>query len=151
MNDQIEIIKRTRTHLLELVRELNIEQLNKVPTGFNNNIIWNLGHLVAAQQGICYVRAGLKPRIDEDFINRYKKGSKPERFLDEQELKKIKELFFSSLDALKKDYENGLWPGYDSWTTSYGVELNSIEDAIQFLNFHEGLHSGYILALKRVI
>lgn len=151
MNDQIEIIKRTRTHLLELVKELNIEQLNKVPTGFNNNIIWNLGHLVAAQQGICYVRTGFQPRIDEGFIDRYKKGSRPEYFLDEEELKKIKELLFSSLDVLKQDYENGLWTGYSSWTTSYGVELNSIEDAIQFLNFHEGLHSGCILALKRVI
>jgi len=151
MNDQIETIKRTRTHLLELVKELNIEQLNKVPAGFNNNIIWNLGHLVAAQQGICYVRTGVKPHVAEDFIDRYKKGSKPERFLNEEELKKIKELFFSSLDILKQDYESGLWTGYDSWTTSYGVELNSIEDAIQFLNFHEGLHSGYILALKRVI
>jgi len=151
MNDQIEVIKRTRTHLLELVKELNIEQLNKVPAGFNNNIIWNLGHLVAAQQGICYVRTGVKPHVAEDFIDRYKKGSKPERFLNEEELKKIKELFFSSLDILKQDYESGLWTGYDSWTTSYGVELNSIEDAIQFLNFHEGLHSGYILALKRVI
>ena len=151
MNDQIETIKRTRTHLLELVKELNIEQLNKVPAGFNNNIIWNLGHLVAAQQGICYVRTGLKPHVAEDFIDRYKKGSKPERFLDEEELKQIKELSFLSLDALKQDYESGLWTSYDSWTTSYGVELNSIEDAIQFLNFHEGLHSGYILALKRVI
>lgn len=151
MNDQIEIIKKTRAYILDLVKELNIEQLNKIPAGFNNNIIWNLGHLVAAQQGVCYARAGLKPRIDEDFIDKYKKGSRPERLLDEEELKKIKELFFSSLDVLKQDYESGFWSGYASWTTSYGVELNSIEDAIQFLNFHEGLHLGYVMALKRVI
>jgi hypothetical protein len=151
MNDQIEIIKKTRAYILDLVKELDIEQLNKIPAGFNNNIIWNLGHLVAAQQGVCYVRAGLKPRVDEDFIDKYKKGSRPERLSDGEELKKIKELFFSSLDVLKHDYESGFWTGYNSWTTSYGVELNSIEDAIQFLNFHEGLHLGYVMALKRVI
>src|SRR5688572_15974369 len=102
MNDQIEIIKKTRDYILDLVKELNIEQLNKIPAGFNNNIIWNLGHLIAAQQGVCYVRAGLKPRVDEDFIDKYKKGSRPERFLDEEELKEIKEIFFSSLDVLKQ-------------------------------------------------
>jgi hypothetical protein len=149
MNDQIEIIKKTRAYILDSVKELTIDQLNKIPAGFNNNVIWNLGHLVAAQQGVCYLRAGLKPRIDEDFLDKYKKGSRPERFLDEEELKKIKGLFLSSLDELKQDYESGLWTGYNSWTTSYGVELNSIEDAIQFLNFHEGLHTGYIMALKR--
>lgn len=151
MNDQIEIIKNTRAYILELVRALSIEQLNKVPAGYNNNIIWNLGHLVAAQQGVCYARAGMKLRVDEDFFDTYKKGSKPETFLGEEEFNKIKGLFFSSLDVLKQDYDNGLWTSYTAWTTSYGVALNTIEDAIQFLNFHEGLHTGYIMALKRVV
>ncbi len=29
--------------------------------------------------------------------------------------------------------------------------LKSIEDAIQFNNFHEGIHLGYILALKKAL
>ena len=52
MNDQIETIRKTRSFLLDYIKELNIEQLNKIPAGFNNNIAWNLGHLVAAQQGV---------------------------------------------------------------------------------------------------
>ncbi len=151
MNDQIEIIKNTRAYILDLVKDLSIEQLNKIPPGFSNNIIWNLGHLVAAQQGICYVRTDLEPRVDEAFFNRYKNGSRPEAFLNDEDLREIKELLFSSLDVLKQDYTNGLWRNYTAWTTRYGIELKTIDDAIQFLNFHEGLHTGYILALKRVI
>src|SRR5688500_5324635 len=109
MNDQIEIIKKTRAYILDSVKELSIEQLNKIPAGFNNNIIWNLGHLVAAQQGVCYVRSDLKPRVSDEFFNKYKNGSKPEAFLNDKDLKEIKELLFSTLDVLRQDYENGLW------------------------------------------
>jgi hypothetical protein len=128
-----------------------MEQLNKIPGGFNNNIVWNLGHLVAAQQGVCYVRAGLNPRVEERFFDEFKNGSRPERTFGEEELTKIKELLFSSLDVLIQDYENGLWTSYSPWVTRYGVELKTIDDAINFLAFHEGLHLGYILSLKRVV
>jgi uncharacterized damage-inducible protein DinB len=50
---EIEIIKLPRQRILDEISHLSVEQLNKVPTGFNNNIIWNLGHMIAAQQGIC--------------------------------------------------------------------------------------------------
>jgi hypothetical protein len=53
MIHQIENIKTLRTTLLTLVENLTINQLNEVPEGFNNNIIWNLAHLTAAQQGVC--------------------------------------------------------------------------------------------------
>ncbi|MGB5463369.1 MAG: DinB family protein, partial [Aureibaculum sp.] len=29
--------------------------------------------------------------------------------------------------------------------------LNNIQDAIEFNNFHEGIHLGYILALKKLV
>ena len=151
MNDQIDIIRKSRAYLLEAIKELSIEQLNKIPAGFNNNIIWNLGHLVAAQQGICYVRTGLTPTVDEGVIDQYKKGTRPDKFLDEVEFEKIKDLLFSSLDAFKRDYKSKLWKEYSAWTTSYGVELNTIDDALQFVNFHEGLHAGGVLALKRCV
>jgi hypothetical protein len=151
MNDQIETIRKTRSFLLDYIKELNIGQLNKIPAGFNNNIAWNLGHMVAAQQGVCYLRAGLKTWVDEDFFNAYKPGSKPTEYINESQIEKIKELFFSSLDILKSDYAKGLLTNYPAWTTRYGVELNNIDEAIQFLNFHEGLHLGYIMALKRAI
>jgi hypothetical protein len=151
MNEKIGMIRKTRVFLLEGIKDLTNEQLNTVPPGFNNNIVWNLGHLVAAQQGICYSRAGLKTWVPEDFFNSYRPGSKPEGKVNEEEIKKIKELFFTSLDILEQDYEKGLWTSYPAWSTRYGIELNSIDKAIEFLHFHEGLHSGYIFTMKRIV
>lgn len=151
MTKAIEIIKLPRISLLKAVEELTIQQLNKIPEGFNNNIIWNLAHLVATQQNICYKRAGLDIVIDDKFFTPYLPGTKPERFIDAEEFEIIKGLFFSTLDQLEADLQNGKFDNYTSWTTRYGNSINSGEEAVAFLPFHEGIHTGYIWALKRVI
>ncbi|MCJ8211502.1 DinB family protein [Mucilaginibacter sp. RS28] len=151
MNKPIEIIRKTREHVLKLIEGLSIEELNKVPANFNNNIIWNMGHMVAAQQGVCYRRAGLELHITPEFFELYKPESKPERFITVQELEEIKTLFFSTIDFLEQDYQNGCFDSYVAWTTRYGVAIDGIDDAITFLPFHEGMHTGYIMALKRAI
>ncbi|MCW3116919.1 MAG: DinB family protein [Chitinophagaceae bacterium] len=137
--------------MLAGISDLSIDELNKIPTGFNNNIIWNLGHLVASQQGLCYLRAGIKPSADENFISAYRSGSKPEKFINNNELEIIKTLLLSTLDQFETDYRNNIFPNYNAWTTRYGVPLTTIDDALDFLPFHEGLHMGTIISLKRLV
>lgn len=137
--------------ILKAIEGLTIEELNKIPAGFNNNIIWNLGHMIAAQQGVCYKRAGVTAIIDDEFWNTFRPDSKPERFFDETDLAKIKDLFISTIDQLEIDLANNLFPNYGTWTTRYGAELTSIQEAVSFVPFHEGFHIGYITALKRAI
>lgn len=144
MTKTIETIKLTRTSLLEAVKDLSIEQLNKIPAGFNNNIIWNLAHLVAAQQNICYKRAGLDIVIDERFFTPFLPGTKPESFINAEDVEIIKGLFFSTLDKLEADLQSGKFANYTPWTTRYGNSINSGEEAVAFLPFHEGIHTGYI-------
>lgn len=151
MTKQIEIIRKTRSFLLENLKDVTTEQFNKIPEGFNNNIIWNLGHMIAAQQGICYIRAGLKPCVNEEFINAYKSGSKPDGAIDNPAIENIKTLLFTTLDQLESDYNNHLFDNYIAWTTRYNVEVANIDDAVNFLPFHDGLHSGGIGALKRLV
>ena len=151
MTKQIEIIRKTRTFLLKNLEDLTTEQYNKIPEGFNNNIVWNLGHMIAAQQGVCYIRAGLPPRVGQDIINSFKSSTKPERTYSGAEIENIKSLLFSTLDQLEEDYNNNAFGGYTAWSTRYGVELTSIDEALDFLPFHEGLHSGCITALNKLV
>lgn len=151
MNKAIDTIKKERLFLLKLIEGMRLEQLNEVPQGFNNNIIWNLAHLVASQQGVCYLRAGVKTWIDEAFYLRFKPDTKPAGFMDAHETEEIKALLLSSLDQFEADYNANLFSNYKAWTTRYGAELTNIDEAIQFLLYHEGLHTGYIMALKRLV
>ena len=150
MVKQLEVIRKTRVFLFEQVKDLSTEELNRIFPGFNNNIIWNLGHMIAAQQGICYKRSGLRTLITDDFWERYRTGSKPETPVTDDEIAQIKQLLFSTLDQFDVDYHNQIFSNYTAWVTRYGVELASLDDGLELLQYHEGLHSGMIMSLKRL-
>jgi hypothetical protein len=151
MDKAIETIRNPRKLLIKLIEGLSIEQLNEVPPGFNNNIIWNMGHIITAQQGVCYRRCGLDLKIDDDFFQRYKPDTKPEGFIDSIGVEKITTLLFTTLDELEVDYNAGIFTNYPTFITRYGIEINSIDSAISFLPFHEGLHIGCMVALKKLV
>lgn len=151
MDKKFEILRQTRTYLLGLVADLATGQLNEIPPGFNNNIIWNLAHLVAAQQGVCYVRNGLPVTIEEKLYEEYKPGTKPETSVTDAGVQEIKSLLLSTIDRLEKDYNGDRFRDFRPWTHRYGVAHNSMEDSLNLLLFHDGLHLGYIMALKRVL
>jgi hypothetical protein len=151
MRRSIDIIKQPRLNVLNEISHLSTEQLNKIPEGFNNNIAWNLAHMIAGQQGVCYKRSGLDTTVSEEFFHTYKPGTKPEKFIDAEEITFIKAQLFATLDQLEADLDKGIFIDYASVMTRYGIELSSIDDGIAFLPFHEGLHIGYIMSLRKVI
>ena len=151
MNKTIEIIKKQRIMLVKDVKTFSQAQLNTVPTGFNNNIIWNLGHMIASQQGLCYKRAGIDIVIDEALFNLYKGGTRPESPIDHAELDKMTDILVSTIDQLEADYNAGKFTSYTAFTTHAGIEISSIDDVLKFLAFHDGLHAGIIRAMEHVL
>jgi hypothetical protein len=148
---QIEIVRKTRSFLLEQLKNLDTEQLNRMFDGFNNNIIWNLGHMIAAQQGICYKRSGRPTVITGEFMEKFRTGSKPEGIVNDEEIEQIKRLLSTTLDTFETDYNNHIFDNYTTWTTRYAVELKNIDDAIEILPYHDGLHSGIVMAMNRLL
>jgi len=151
MTRQIEYIRKTREYIIEQVRDLSLEKLNKIPHGLNNNILCNLGHLVAAQQSICYMKGGLPPAIPESAYASFKPGTRPERFFNNDEEDDVKELLISSITGLKNDYKKNAFANFTPWTNRYGNTLADINDAIAYLQFHEGLHIGVIMNMKKLV
>jgi len=138
--------------LLEKILESHsLEQLNKVPEGFKNNLIWNIAHVVVTQQLLVYKLSGLPMMVGQDMVDNYKKGTRVEGNVTQQEVDSIKSLLFSTLDQTQKDLEANLFKGYQEYPTSTGYVLKSVDDGVAFNNFHEGIHLGYILALKKAL
>ncbi len=112
MNVGIERLKKTRAFFLKLIENLTTEQLNEIPNGFNNNVVWHLGHLIATQQSICYLRGGLKTFTDEAYQILYKPGTKPNGLVENTEIESMKVLFLTAINQLEKDYEDDLFANY---------------------------------------
>ena len=141
--------RKIRLFLLDAVHDLTTEQFNHIPSGYNNNIIWNLAHVIAAQQGVCYMRSGKALAIDQEIFDNYKPGTKPVQFVESSEIDYFKSLAVSTIDTFEKDYMLNVFSNYKPWTTRYGTDLNDINVATEFLFYHEGLHYGYIATLRK--
>lgn len=150
---QFDILEKTRNITLKVINSLTIDQINKIPSGFNNNAAWNFAHLVVTQQLLCNRLSGLDCYVDEESINNYKKGTapNPDIKMTEKELQHYKELFLSNIDRLQQDYKAGKFNKFKTYKTSVGIDLNCIEDVISFNNMHEGIHLGSILALRKCV
>lgn len=151
MKESIDIMRGARKFLINLIQEVSIEKLNEIPDGFNNNLAWNFAHVIATQQILLYRNAGVKPVIEDEFIDRYKTGTRPERYIDEKEFKIIKENLIQTIDKFEEDSATNMFENYKAFDLkSYpGVRIKNISDAAKFVSFHDGLHVGYSMALKR--
>ena len=94
-----------------------------------------MGHLIWAQQD-CYTMSGLKPPLDEKYFEPYKTGTFPKEKLNEGEISQIKQQLIAPLDIMSDDLRD--------------CPL-AAKKAIQGLPFHDWLHIGYILAMKRIL
>ncbi len=151
MDKQFDILRANRQLILNLIDNYSLDQLNKIPSGFKNNIAWNVGHLLVTHQLLCYKFSDLQLNVSDEMVTQYIKGTAPVGDIHQQEFEHIKTQFLPILDKFEKDYQNNIFKSYQSYTTSANVTLNSIADAIAFNNFHEGIHLGYILALKNTL
>ncbi len=145
------LLKTSRQNALDLIQNLSDIQLNLIPEGFSNNMIWNLGHLVVTQQLLCYKLSNLDCHVTDEMIGKYRKGTKPEQDASPEEIALIKKLALELVDTTEKEYKDKIFKEYNPYMTSYNVELTSIEDALNFNNIHEGLHYGYMRALYKLM
>jgi DinB superfamily len=152
MKDALEIIRKTRASFIGMTKNLSIEQMNLIPEGYNNNLIWNFGHIVVVQQGLCYGLAGLPQNVDKSLAIKFKKDSIPNTFISAEEFETLKALSVSLIDTFEADIAKGIFPTlYQPFMTLLGVEIDSLEKAIMFNAYHEGLHYGYAMSLKRAV
>jgi hypothetical protein len=128
-----------------------LEQLNKIPEGYNNNLIWNIGHIVVVQQLLVYKLSGLPISVSDEMVAKYMKGTKPEDIATQADVDEIKALLFKTLDQTEVDYSDKKFNSFQEYPTSTGLVLKSAEDAMAFNCFHEGLHIGVIMSIRKFV
>ncbi len=139
----------TRKLLSNLLDELSLEQLNYTPKGFNNNIFWNIAHIIVTEQMLSYGLSGLEIDIDSDFIKRFKKGSLCKTNYSDNDIQLLKNKYFKLINNTKILYKENRFKNFTEYPTSTNIVLKNIDDALQFNALHEGIHLGVILSIKK--
>ncbi|GAA4268618.1 DinB family protein [Hyunsoonleella aestuarii] len=152
MEFTFQVLNNTRDIFKKIIENNSLEDLNRIPKGFNNNIIWNIGHVVVSEQLLVYKLSGLESLLSDNMINKYRKDSKPQSNHNQVEVDQIKNVLHSTLEKTREDYYDNVFDKYNTYTVSTtGNTLTNIDEALQFVAIHEGLHYGYVLALLKAI
>lgn len=151
MNFIFEALNKIRANAWESVKGYSEEELGKIPEGFNNNIAWNLGHMVASQQLLCYRNGGVETMLPDSFLSLYRKGTSPRDWTKPADMKEIQHYFEITSKAFSKDYDNKIFTGLAPYITSAGVTISKVDEAILYNYGHENLHYGVILSLRKLV
>lgn len=147
-------IETARQGFTELIEGLTIEQLNKIPPGFNNNIAWNFGHISVAALALAFKTSGVKPAIEIPYFKKYGKGTRPETHIDAEELQALKDYAVTAISMIKEsltgnEFSNVTITPYT--TTTYGMPMTDIDEIIATIAMHDSLHYGVAKSLSRIV
>ncbi len=140
-----------RKILVGFLDEMTHKQIVTIPKNFNNSIFWNIAHILVTQQLLTYKLSGLPLKINSDLVKIYTKGSKATTNITREEVKYVKNNLVSSVLKVQDDYKKGIFKNYNSYLTSVDISLNNVDDALKFSAFHDGIHLGVIMSIKKLV
>ena len=106
---------------------------------------------MVTQQLLLYGLSGLPLSLEEDFVKRFGKGSVAIPEVTQQDLEIVRANLLPLCLKAQEDYKKGIFKEYKPYMTSTGIELRSIDDGISFSSYHDGIHLGVVLSLKKQV
>lgn len=149
----LQTFRQNRDNVINLLKRHTLEEVNTIPPDMNNNLIWNAGHLLLAQQILMYLFSDLSPHIPlEAYMPKYVSNTRPDGQATQAELDELLVMLDRTADQAIDDYRNGIFTTYQAYTSDYfGMSMNNIEEAIHFNTCHEGFHFGYMSAIATAL
>ena len=144
-------MQRHRKNLVKILENTPESTLGHIPEDFRNNIWWNISHILVVQQLLCYRLSGLPLNVSDALVEAYSKGTFPEDLPNPEQREEVARLLVDTVGRLEQDYNNGIFKDYTTYKTSAGFTLSSIDEALQFNLYHEGLHLGTVLSLLKIV
>ena len=145
-----EQLRFTRVYTLKVLSSVSKESVDVIPAGFNNNILWNAGHVLGAYEQLLYANTGDAGQLSKEFIDFFKGGTKPGDWqADPPSYEEIVTLLEQQVEQVISTYEGRLDEIILKEMKLGSFEIKTVRDMISFNIFHEGLHAGLINGLKR--
>ncbi len=143
--NQLEAYREETLQLIEAVAE---EMADQIPSGFRNNIRWNLGHIYLDQYlWIQHLTKEQQP-IPDGFKEWFAYGTSPEDWKTAPpSLEALKEFLTDQPKQIRASYGERL----DEEFPATEMGMHTIEQVLIRTIFHEGLHLEAIKAIRRFL
>ncbi|WP_425234881.1 DinB family protein [Ulvibacterium sp.] len=151
MEKLFNITLQNRKNLLNILENTPRDILLKIPKGYRNNIWWNIAHVAVTQQLLVYNLSNRPMLVPQELVDKFRKGTIPDGTTTDEEIKMIASFLLSTIERTEEDFNKGIFKEFNEYTTSAKVTLREVADAVAFNVFHEGLHLGAILSLRKAL
>lgn len=140
--------EQTYNGLMDEIEGLDEKQLDIQPSGFNNTIRWQIGHLLTVNEQGLFGFPNDSEHLPKRYENLFASGTKPADWpADVPSLSELTEQLTNQLERIKQipaeKFEEKL-PESMWGATTYG-ELAAV------VAYHEGYHIGQIYAMKKLL
>lgn len=144
-------LKVIRNNTINAVQEVSESQANSIPEGFNNNILWNLGHVYLVQEKFAFGFIPEPMNIPDNFDDLFGRGSKPSEWKGQPPtLADLIILLEDQTGRIKESLENRLEEAVaNPFTMPSGLTLKTIGEFLTFSMYHEGMHVQTIKMLHK--
>lgn len=138
--------------IVETVSETELDVINKIPEGFNNNIAWNFGHIVISSYSLAFLATGADTSIQLPYVEQYKRGSSPQGPVSQEEINELISLADNFTAEVRAALDANKFSHINTYTTqTFGVPITNINDMLTTIAMHNTLHWQIIKDYKRIL
>ncbi|WEG10803.1 DinB family protein [Pullulanibacillus sp. KACC 23026] len=149
----IDHLKYVRQNTVKFAKSLDQEQALITPEGFNNNSLWNLGHIYIVHENLVMKASGREPIYPDGYVNLFKPGTRPSEW--NEALPTSLEQVISHLEEqgqrFAQTFEGHLDETIPEPVTFPKFPLSTVRDLINFALAHETAHLTTIKLYKRLL
>ncbi|MBO9618372.1 MAG: DinB family protein [Niabella sp.] len=146
------IINSIRKKAIRLIHETSLEDLNKIPAGFNNSMAWNFGHLVVSGYSLVFKATGVDTGFVIPLQEKYRKGTKPSEPTTQEELEELIRLSDSFTQAVADALDENKFKTITPYTTeTFGVLIGTIDEMLTTVAAHDTSHFQIIKDYTRIL
>jgi len=150
-----EVLTDIRSRTLKIVQDIPESKWNVIPTGFRNHVRWHLGHILVSQEKMLFLLNDEPSSIPEGFSEYFAGGTDPSKWESQEGLpegKLILQLLKEQPKRIKKTFADKLQqPMVHPFTSATGITYNTVEEMLHFSLYHEGIHAGILMAMKKIV
>lgn len=140
MNEYFNNLRLKRSRLLDSTSGLTPDQYNFVPPGFNNNVIWNMGHVLTVSDRRLEREHGFSPPDHAIDPGLFARGTRPSFVFDQPAIQAIRYELLHSVAVYEQKSIAVLGTADISGTMAGSME---------FLLFHDDYHYFRIVELLK--
>lgn len=146
-------------HHVKTIRDITENTLERmsdsffldIPDGFNNNLLWNFGHIAHVQEKLVFGLIGDPMNVPPTFETFFAKGTKPAEWIGTPpSINEVKIVLAEQKMRIAENMSGKLeTPLLQPFTNSTGKTFYTVGETLLFSTYHEALHMNTILQIYR--